>query len=408
MEKICDIVEGLKPIIIMVGLQIILTGVNIFYKLAANCGMSLKVLVAYRFVFASLTVIPLALILERQKRPKLTWRIAFQAFLIALFGGSMAQNLYAESLALTSATFAAAMTNLIPAITFVLAILFRFEKLGLNTKAGKAKVLGTLMSLGGAMLLTFYKGCQIDIWSTHFDLMKNNKHPVGHVAASHKITSINQILGPLLAFTSCASVSFSIIFQAKMSKGYPCHYSSSALISVMGTIQALTYALSMERNWKQWKLGWNLKLLTVAYMGIMGSGLMMVCSMCCVRMRGPLFVSIFNPLLLVLVAIAGSLLLNEKLHLGSVIGATIIVLGLYAVLWGKSKEIKRISTLMPTKNFKEGDQADNIASESIKNVRMDHSSSIMAIAPNFLRESEIEMLDEEEAEKEVNVPRPNI
>lgn len=90
------------------------------------------------------------------------------------------------------------------------------------------------------------------------------------------------------------------------------------------------------------------------------------------------------------------------------IGATIIVLGLYAVLWGKSKEIKRISTLMPTKNFKEGDQADNIASESIKNVRMDHSSSIMAIAPNFLRESEIEMLDEEEAEKEVNVPRPNI
>lgn len=48
----------------------------------------------------------------------------------------------------------------------------------------------------------------------------------------------------------------------------------------------------------------------------MGSGLMMVCSMCCVRMRGPLFVSIFNPLLLVLVAIAGSLLLNEKLHLG--------------------------------------------------------------------------------------------
>lgn len=38
----------------------------------------------------------------------------------------MAQNLYAESLALTSATFAAAMTNLIPAITFVLAILFRY------------------------------------------------------------------------------------------------------------------------------------------------------------------------------------------------------------------------------------------------------------------------------------------
>lgn len=33
-------------------------------------------------------------------------------------------------------------------------------------------------------------------------------------------------------------------------------------------------------------------------------------------MRGPLFVSIFNPLMLVLVALAGSMVLDEKLHLG--------------------------------------------------------------------------------------------
>ncbi|CAI9770102.1 unnamed protein product [Fraxinus pennsylvanica] len=369
MAKICDIVQGLKPTIMMMGLQITLTGVNIFYKLAANCGMSLKVLVAYRFMFASLTVIPFALILERQKRPKLTWRTVFQAFLIALFG---------------------------------------LEKLGLNTKAGKAKVFGTLMGIGGAMLLTFYKGCRIDIWSTHFDLLKNtNKHPVGHVAAYHE-TSISKILGPLLAFASCVSAAFSLIVQAKMSEGYPCHYSSSALISVMGTIQAFIYALSMERNWNQWKLGWNLKLLVVAYMGIVGSGLTLICLMCCIRMRGPFFVSVFSPVLLVLVALAGSLLLNEKLHLGSVIGAAIIVLGLYAVLWGKSKEIKRISQLIPTKNFKEGDQADNIASESVKNVCMDHSSNIMAIAPNFLPKSEIEIFDDEEADQEVNAPRPII
>lgn len=38
----------------------------------------------------------------------------------------MPQNLYAESLVLTSATFATAMINLIPGITFVVAILFRY------------------------------------------------------------------------------------------------------------------------------------------------------------------------------------------------------------------------------------------------------------------------------------------
>ncbi|KAG9159124.1 hypothetical protein Leryth_027631 [Lithospermum erythrorhizon] len=59
--------------------------------------------------------------------------------------------------------------------------------------------------------------------------------------------------------------------------------------------------------------------------------------MWCVRMRGPLFVSIFNPLMLIMVAIASSLFLNEKLFLGSVLGATFIICGLYIVIWGKSR-----------------------------------------------------------------------
>ncbi|MFS7961473.1 putative EamA domain-containing protein [Helianthus anomalus] len=54
--------------------------------------------------------------------------------------------------------------------------------------------------------------------------------------------------------------------------------------------------------------------------------------------RGPVFVSAFNPLGLVFVAILGSTILAEKLNLGSVLGAVIIVFGLYLVLWGKCKD----------------------------------------------------------------------
>lgn len=36
----------------------------------------------------------------------------------------------------------------------------------------------------------------------------------------------------------------------------------------------------------------------------------------CMNMRGPLFVSSFNPVMLIFVAIFGSLLLEEKLYLG--------------------------------------------------------------------------------------------
>ncbi|KAL0375961.1 UNVERIFIED_CONTAM: WAT1-related protein [Sesamum calycinum] len=128
---------------------------------------------------------------------------------------------------------------------------------------------------------------------------------------------------------------------------YPCPYSITAMITVWGSIQSVTVALCMERDWSNWKLGWDIRLLTVAFAGIVGSGLMFTLVAWCVRMRGPLFVSIFNPLMLVIVAIAGSLFLEEKLHLGMVLGAILIVGGLYVVLWGKGKELKKVSQLMP-------------------------------------------------------------
>ncbi|TXG53870.1 hypothetical protein EZV62_019126 [Acer yangbiense] len=101
--EMCEALKGVKPVMVMVVVQIAYAGMNIFYKLAANDGMNLRVLVAYRMMFATVFIAPLALIFER---------------------GLLAQNLYIESLYLTSASFASAVTNLIPAVTFVLAVSF--------------------------------------------------------------------------------------------------------------------------------------------------------------------------------------------------------------------------------------------------------------------------------------------
>ncbi|KAJ6965202.1 hypothetical protein NC652_003189 [Populus alba x Populus x berolinensis] len=60
----------------------------------------------------------------------------------------------------------------------------------------------------------------------------------------------------------------------------------------------------------------------------------------CIAKRGPLYVAIFNPLMLLVVALAGSLIFQEKLHLGSILGGVLIITGLYTVLWGKSKKAK--------------------------------------------------------------------
>lgn len=54
----------------------------------------------------------------------------------------------------------------------------------------------------------------------------------------------------------------------------------------------------------------------------MASGVVVIVIAWCVRMRGPMFVSVFNPLMLVLVAIAGSLMLDENLYVGRYICVT--------------------------------------------------------------------------------------
>lgn len=72
------------------------------------------------------------------------------------------------------------------------------------------------------------------------------------------------------------------------------------------------------------------------------------------------------------------------------LGTVIIICGLYCVLWGKSKEIKKACRLAP--------------SSEDQSLKGDHNvihgcGGIMAVAPNFVPETEItQVLYEEEDE----------
>ncbi|KAH7685485.1 WAT1-related protein [Dioscorea alata] len=329
----------MKPALCMACVQVVLAGTNILYKLAVNDGMDMRIMVAYRYIFAVAFFSPLAYFIERKKRPGMTWMILFYSFLSGFFGGSLTQNLYIASIKLTSATFTSAMTNLTPAMTFILAIIFGLESLDLKTMSGQAKVLGTLIGIGGAMLLTFYKGVQINIWPKSFNIME------AHQGSSHAIPHQNQdnlVKGLMLALASCISYSIWLIIQAKAIKLFPCQYSLTALMCLMAAVQSASFALAMDSEWVQWRMGFDIRLLTAVCSGIVASGLSVTVMAWCIRKKGPLYASVFNPLMLVIVALLGSLLLDEKLHLGSVLGAMLIVLGLYIVLWGKGREAAKI------------------------------------------------------------------
>ncbi|CAM8944947.1 unnamed protein product [Rhodiola kirilowii] len=321
-----------KFIVLMALVQFVHSAaVNVLNKLAAaDDDMNLmRILVAYRMMFAAAATIPPSLVFEIRKGfPKITWRVIVLASVIALLGETLNLNMYVAS---TSSTFASAMTNLVPVITFLLAASFRLEKWG------TAKlVIGTLIEICGAAVLTFYKGVEINILPVDIIDFMHHDHGLQH----H-----NNILGVVCY---CFSTALSLIIRDKLSKIYPYPWTSTALISFMALVQSVVFALCTESDMSQWRLGWDIRLLAVIISGIFASGLAMVLVTWCVQLKGPLFVSVFSPLTFVLVAIAGSLVLDEKLHLGSIIGFILIVGGLLVMIWGKSKETTQVLTNVET------------------------------------------------------------
>jgi len=61
------------------------------------------------------------------------------------------------------------------------------------------------------------------------------------------------------------------------------------------------------------------------------------------RPKGPVFATVFCPLMTIIVVVVGSIFLSESFYLGSVLGGLMIAIGVYAVLWGKVKD-RKVST----------------------------------------------------------------
>ncbi|OEL19048.1 WAT1-related protein [Dichanthelium oligosanthes] len=309
------VLEGAKPAVAMVAVEFVFSALQIFIKLALDDGMDVRVLVAYRLVFASAFLCPLAFFIER---------IAIN------------QNLLVFAMKLTnSTTIVTALSNLTPQSTFIVAILSRQEIVKLSKASGRAKLAGTLVGLGGAMVVTFYRGPEM-LFMHRLGLQHD-----GHGLDEGTVTTTSpaaRVVGSFLAITSCFSYAVWLSIQARVGEAFPCHYSIAALVCLSGAVQSALLALCFHRDMAHWRLGLNVRLYSSAYAGIVASGFAFPLMSWCLRKRGPLYVAMFGPLIIVFVAVLSSIFLDETLHLGIALGAVLIVAGLYMVLWGKARE----------------------------------------------------------------------
>lgn len=335
-----------KPYIAMISLQFGYAGMNIITKVSLNRGMSHYVLVVYRHAFATAVIAPFALILERKVRPRITFTMFMQLFVLGLLGPVIDQNFYYAGLKFTSPTFSCAMSNMLPAMTFVMAVLCRMEKVDMRKVRCQAKVVGTLVTVAGAMLMTVYKGHVINmVWN----------HPrQSNVHVQNQDSDKDWVKGSILLIIATLAWASFFILQAITLRKYTAQLSLTAIVCFLGTLQSIAVTFVMEHKPNSWTIGWDMNLLAAAYAGIVSSGIAYYVQGVVMQKRGPVFVTAFSPLMMVIVAIMGSFILAENIYVGGVLGAVLIVIGLYSVLWGKYKEFKEMEAeeiLEPIKDY---------------------------------------------------------
>ncbi|KAH9790549.1 WAT1-related protein [Citrus sinensis] len=228
----------------------------------------------------------------------------------------------------SSPTLASAISNLTPAFTFVLAIIFRMEKVACRKASSQAKVLGTIVSIAGAFIVTLYKGPRITTIASP------------KVSLSHALRSSNSnwAVGGLFLTAEYILVPLWYIVQTQIMKEYPAELTVVFLYNLCVSFVAAIVGLITERDSMAWKVGPGIALASVMCSGLFGSCMNNSVHTWALRLKGPVFVAMFKPLSIAIAVAMGVIFLGDTLYLGSLVGATIISLGFYTVMWGKAKE----------------------------------------------------------------------
>ncbi|XVF17968.1 hypothetical protein REPUB_Repub10bG0170900 [Reevesia pubescens] len=335
--RMCRVPERAKLHIAMSIFQLGYAGNHVIMRVALNMGVSKLVFPFYRNILALLALAPSAYFLEKKKRPALTISFLIQFFLLGFIGITLNQGFYIFGLDNTSPTLASATENSVPAVTFIMAALLRMEQVHLNRKDGLAKVLGTIASVAGALVITIYKGPTV--YSPNSASNKSDFLSFGDAKGKNWTIGCICLIGHSLCWSSW------IVLQAPVLKKYPARLSFVSYSCFFGVMQFGAIAACIERNSQAWQVHSGSEVFTIFYAGLIASAMVFAIQIYVVDRGGPLFFSMYLPLQTLLAALMATVTLGEEFYLGGILGAALIIAGLYLVILGKSQESKFLSEM---------------------------------------------------------------
>ncbi|CAL5081546.1 unnamed protein product [Urochloa decumbens] len=343
-DDICAAVERYKPCAAMVAVQCLFAVSTLWVKVAMGHGMNPVVFVIYRQAVATIFLAPITIVANRRTRSK-EMQLGFTGFSMvfvgSLLGVTGCLNLFYEGLHLGSSSMATAMTNLIPAITFLMAAAVGQERVNIREVSIIAKIFGTTICVGGAITIAFFKGPK---------LLNQSEDDSFMLLYS---SSSRWVVGVLLLAASSACWSLWLIMQGPICKSYMSPLTLTTWTSFLSTLQSALLACFVLPDWSAWKINSLSELSCYIFVGISGSAVNFSVQSWCISVRGPLYTAMFMPLSTVITTVLAAIFLREELHVGIILGAVGIILGLYVVLWGKAEDARNGTVQVKREDFLE-------------------------------------------------------
>ncbi|ESW09535.1 hypothetical protein PHAVU_009G135400 [Phaseolus vulgaris] len=320
------------PFIIMVIMEGWTIGLTIFAKTAITNGMSPLVFIVYTNALATIILFPCSFLSHKEDRkelPTFTFSLFKRFLFLGFIGISMAQSFLFLGLTYSSPILVCAMGLLIPTFNFLLSLILRKTELNLRSPGIQVQVIGILVSIMGAVLAEFWKG----------PLIRPSSH---HLLQTKQLLVFSStpefwLLGGALLATAFFSLSLSNVIQKETLQLYPEPMKVISYSSLIGTILSATVSCFVERDINTWKIKRNKDLILIVLTALVGGVIRPNIQVWLTSLKGPLYVSLFKPFGIAFATTFGLCFFSNSLHYGSVIGATLLGMGYYTVIYGQIK-----------------------------------------------------------------------